>query len=173
MTHPVDALLAEAEAAVGRMKTAALEARRLHARAELARHMRTTSRKLAALPTAEAAEAIATEWMKAWSLDRGAYPQVADRIAGFALAFCRDSRGSTPGTQAAIREALVDLEAGFAATGTTLSDEMAFRSECAHGWWRHVVPLPPEFRDQPRQKRIPPQAEHEPFWAAGPQPHCL
>lgn len=173
MTHPVDALLAEADAAVERMKAAALEARRLQARAELARHMRTTALKLAHLPLDEAAAGIAREWMAAWSLDAGAYPALADRVAAFASAFCRDARGSTAATQVDIRQSLADLEAGFAAIGATLSDEMAFRSECAHGWWRLVAPLPPEFRNSARLARMPRPAEHEPFWSAGPQPHCL
>jgi hypothetical protein len=171
--HPVDVMLAEADAAVERMKAAALEARRLQARAELARHMRTTARKMAAAPMEEAAAAISGEWMKAWSLDVGAYPAIAGQVAAFTQAFCRDARGSTTATQAAVRTAIADLEAGFSAIGTTLGDEMAFRSECAHGWWSRVVPLPEEMRRTPRAGRIPAPGEHEPFWSAGPQPHCL
>jgi hypothetical protein len=172
MSHPVDDLLAEAEAAIERMKAAAIEARHLHARAELARHMRTTAAKLAHLPLARAAEAIAAEWMKAWALDEAAYAALGDRIAAFALAFSQDARGSTAATMAAVSDALAGLEAGFAAAGTSLSDEMAFRSECAHGWWRLVVPQPPEARNPERDARIPSPEPHQPFWTAGPQPHC-
>lgn len=163
MTHPVDAMLDEAAVAVERMKAAAIEARRLEARAELARHMRTTARKLAHLPEEEAAAAITREWMKAWALGEEAYAAVRAEVAAFTLAFCRDT---------GIPEALAALEAAFASRGTTLADEMAFRSECAHGWWRMVVPHPPEHRDEARAARIPVPSPHSPFWSAGPQLHC-
>lgn len=167
MTHPVDSMLAEADAAIERMKAAAIEARRLHARAELARHMRATALKLIALPVEEAAAAVAREWMKAWSLDDG-YEPLRAPVAAFALAFCQDVRGSDTATEAGLSAAFAALEAGFASLGTSLSDEMAFRSECAHGWWSLVVPPPTSVNPG----GLPP-APGEPFWTAGPRPHCL
>jgi hypothetical protein len=164
MTHPVDAMLEDAAQAVERMKAAALEARRLQARAELARHMRTTARKLAHLPPDSAAAAITREWMKAWALGEDAYAAVAPEVAAFTQAFVAD---------AGIREAFAALEAAFLRRGTTLADEMAFRSECAHGWWRFVVPVPPALQDPARAARIPCPAPDAPFWSAGPQAHCL
>jgi hypothetical protein len=50
MTHVVDQMSQEAERAIERMREAALEARHLHARSELARHMRSTAQKMAARP---------------------------------------------------------------------------------------------------------------------------
>jgi hypothetical protein len=158
MTHPVDAMRDEAAEAVAAMKAAAVKARHLHARAELARHMRTTAAKLAARPTEAAAAAIAAEWMKAWSLDASAYAAIAGEVAAFTRAFCLDARGATPTTQASIRQAFAGLEDAFRSIGTTLSDEMAFRSECAHGWWGSVTP--------------PPASGGQPFWSAGAKPHC-
>ncbi|WP_439499376.1 hypothetical protein [Bosea sp. (in: a-proteobacteria)] len=171
MTHPVDEMLAEAQAAIRRMKEAAIAARHLHARAELMRHMRTTAGRVAARPLDEAAALVAREWMNAWSLDAGAYPELARDVAAFTAAFCADARGSTPETQAAIRLALDGLEAGFLRVGTSLSDQMAFRSECAHGWWQSIVPLPVDLQDADRRD-VPRLGEGEPFWSAGAQPHC-
>jgi hypothetical protein len=167
--HPVDVMLAEADSAIERMKAFAIEARRLHARSELARHMRTTALKLIALPVDHAAAALAREWMKAWSLE-GGYDAIGAAISAFAMAFCRDVRGSDAATQAALSDAFAALEAGFASLGTSLSDEMAFRSECAHGWWSLVVP-PPAAGGKP-PGGLPPVAG-QPFWSVGPQPHCL
>ncbi len=159
MTHPVDAHLEEAERAIVAMRETALAARNLHARAELLRHMRTTAAKMRGLPVDEAAARVCTEWMKAWSLDGVAYPALTDDIRAFAAAFCRDAGDSTAATQAEIETALARLEKGFIATGTTLSDQMAFRSECAHGWWELVVAKPGN-------------AAGRAFWTHGCAPHC-
>jgi len=97
--------------------------------------------------------------MKAWSLDAGAYPALAEDIRRFAAAFCVDAAGSTPSTQGEIVASLARLEAGFVATGTTLSDQMAFRSECAHDWWELVVPKPAG-------------GPADAFWTRGCAPHC-
>lgn len=171
MTHPVDEMQAEAQAAIMRMKEAAIAARHLHARAELARHMRATAGRVAAQPLDEAAALVAREWMKAWSLDADAYPELAQDVAAFATAFCADARGTTPETQAAIRSALDGLETGFLRIGTSLSDQMAFRSECAHGWWQSIVPLPAELQAADH-RNIPRSDADQPFWSTGAQPHC-
>jgi hypothetical protein len=161
MTHPVDQMLDEARAAIARMQQAALAARALHASAELMRHMRGTAAKLSHLPLEEAIQKVAGEWMQAWSLSQGAYPELAADIFNFARAFCVDSRGSDTTTQAAVRDAIAALEAGFAAIGTSVADEMAFRSECRHGWWRQVVPARPGTA-----------GPDLPFWAHGALPRC-
>jgi hypothetical protein len=158
MQHPVDAHLEAAAEAVGAMRAAALAARTAHARAELLRHMRTTAAKMRGLDVDTAAERVRGEWMKAWRLDADGYPALSDAIRAFAAAFCRDAGGSDDATKAAIAATLVTLEAGFAAAGTTLADQMAFRSECAHGWWASVVPKPGD--------------GGAPFWESGCPPHC-
>ncbi len=159
MSHPVDAQMERAEAAIFAMQEAALEARRIHARAELLRHMRTTARKMTGRPVDEAAQLVCGEWMKAWSLDAGAYPALAADIRRFAAAFCADAAASTPATCAEIEASLAALELGFGNIGTTLSDQMALRSECAHGWWSAVVPKPGG-------------TDAAPFWERGCPPHC-
>lgn len=173
MTHPVDMLALEASAAIEAMKAAALHARHLHARAELARHMRTTAHKMREFPIEEATSKVSAEWMNAWALDATAYPELASQITRFTAAFCLDARGSTPGTRAAIIAALEVLETRFAENGTTLSDQMAFRSECAHGWWNGVVPIPPLLRDEARLALQPKPGTDQPFWTAGARPHCV
>lgn len=159
MTHPVDAHLAKAEAAIAAMQEAARVARHVHARAELLRHMRTTARKMLGRPVEEAARLVCGEWMKAWSLDAGAYPALAEDMRRFAAAFCADAAASTGATCAEIEASLAGLERAFEKIGTTLSDQMALRSECAHGWWSAVAPKPGG-------------ADAQPFWERGCPPHC-
>jgi hypothetical protein len=158
MQHPVDAHLAAAQDAIAAMRAAALAARAAHARAELLRHMRTTAAKMRGLDVDTAAERVRGEWMKAWRLDAGGYPALGAAIRAFAAAFCRDAGTSDDATRLAIAATLETLEAGFVAAGTTLADQMAFRSECAHGWWASVVPKP--------------ESGLAPFWESGCPPHC-
>ncbi len=170
MTHPVDAHIAEARAAIATMIAAARAARHAHARAELLRHMRTTAAKMVEKPLDEAVAKVSHEWMAAWSLDSGAYPDLAADVTDFTRAFCRDARGSDAATQAEVGRTIAALEAGFERIGTTLSDQMAFRSECAHGWWNLVAPPPP---GQSAPGRVLPEPRPgEPFWTAGARPHC-
>jgi hypothetical protein len=170
MTHPVDRLQAEAQAAIAAMRNAALDARSLHARAELMRHMRLTAAKMTARPADEAAAHVRREWMNAWALDARAYPALSAAIEDFVRAFCVDAHASDAATQSAIDRTLVALEAGFAAAGTSLADQMAFRSECAHGWWDFVVPRP---TDPALARPAAPQSPAgAPFWALGCPPHC-
>jgi hypothetical protein len=169
LTHPVDAALDEAREAISRMIEAARAARHLHARAELMRHMRTTAAKVAALPLDEAVAAVSGEWMKAWGLGGEAYSGIRPHVVAFTESFCRDARGSDAATRGTMGEAVAALEAAFVAHATTLSDEMAHRSECAHRWWTLVSPPP---ADLPRRASVPPHDPARPFWEAGAAPHC-
>ena len=172
MTHPVDELQQQAHAAIARMQEAAREARQLHARAELMRHMRLTATTMNARPLEAAVAAVGSEWMHAWSLDAAAYPGLAREIAAFIRAFCIDAREPTTQSRAAIVTALGALDAAFTATGTTLADQMAFRSECAHGWWSLVVPRPEPLRDAAGRRDIPKHHTDAPFWSAGAKAKC-
>ncbi len=69
------------------MQAAAIEARRLHARAELMRHMLATARKVKDKPRAEAVETVVREWMDAWNLRRDEWPHVAREMQSFTEAF--------------------------------------------------------------------------------------
>ena len=128
------------------MRETALRARHLHARAELMRHMRITAAKVMDRPVDDAVRFVAAEGMKAWGLDGDAYRDLAIHVRNFTESFCRDAHAPTATTGTAILSALAQLESALERVGTTLSDQMAFRSECAHGWWEMVVPVPGDGR---------------------------
>ena len=127
MPHIVDQLQAEAAVAIAAMRDAALTARRMHARAELLRHMQQTAAKLADQPAEQAIERVMREWMQAWHIDTGSYVELIEDARRFAAAFCADARGSTPATQIAIREATEALDAALVRHGTSIADQMAWR----------------------------------------------
>jgi hypothetical protein len=74
----------------------------------------------------------------------------------------------TPSNRAdrALREAFAALEHACVTNGTTLADEMAWRSGCSHGWWNDVRPSPKG--DYPERSR-----RSEPLWERGCPPECL
>lgn len=159
-------MAAEAAAAIAAMQEAALRARALHARAELMRHMEATARKALRGPdSAGAAAQVAHEWAQAWAMD-GASLGAAAR--GFVDAHLHAAAGGGD-ADAALSRALDALDRALAAAGTTLADEMAWRSECAHGWWALVCPPPP---GTSRRAGVPAPDPARPFWGAGCAPHC-
>jgi len=170
MPHIVDDLLSEAQAAVAHMREAALRARILHARAELLRHMRGTAARHAGRP--DAAAKIADEWMRAWGLGADAYPDLAAPFRDFTEAFCADAAAPDASSSAAIGAALDALESALAGTSTTLADQMAFHSHCAHGWWEMVVPVPSHLPRDERYIDIPAWRRGVPFWDIGCAPRC-
>jgi hypothetical protein len=170
MAHIVDEMWEEAGRAIATMREAALNARRLHARAELMRHMRTTAGKVSDRPIAEAVRFVAGEWMKAWGVDEAASGPLTARMTDFTEAFCRDAQGSSMATSTAISSALEGLERALAQEGASLADRMAFHSECAHGWWELVVPLPAAAERRPAVPRWRPGLA---FWDVGAAEHCL
>ena len=131
--HPVDELLAEADSAIEDMRAASRKAARLHARAELMRHMRTTAAKVKDHPRDEAVAFVVQEWMAAWGLKDRAYPSLELEMRRFTMAFCADNQ---------ITAAIQALEAAFTAAGLDLADQMMWRSACAHRWWLLVNPAP-------------------------------
>ena len=172
MPHVVDEMLQEAEAAIAAMRAAALHARRLHAQAELMRHMHSTAAKLAGRPRAEASALVAGEWMKAWHLDGSAYADISGDVRSFAEAFVQDAQGTDAVTQQAIRDAILGLDTALARHGTSLADQMAWRSQCAHGWWDLVLPSPADLPNRPNRPGVPRQQPGAPFWEAGCAAHC-
>jgi hypothetical protein len=170
--HVVDDMLGEAAQAIEAMREAALNARRLHARAELMRHMRTTAAKMRARPLDEAAALVAGEWMKAWHIDGAVYAAIAEPVARFTRAFCVDANASTKTTQREIADAISDVEAALGSQGTSIADQMAWRSECAHGWWELVMPTPADLPHRAERAGMPRYQPGTPFWDAGCAPHC-
>jgi hypothetical protein len=167
----VEELQAEAAAAIARMQQAALEARMLHARAELMRHMLTTAAKVAHLPREAAVAQVVGEWMQAWHLDADAYPDLKAEMAAFTRAFC-DYAAAPDQSDAGVRAAAARMETGFVRIGTSLADQMAWRSECAHGWWAAVAPVPPDLPGAKARPGVPALQPGAPFWAAACAPHC-
>jgi hypothetical protein len=172
MPHIVDQLQAEAATAIVAMRDAALLARRLHARAELLRHMRQTAAKLADQPAEQAIERVVREWMQAWHIDTERYAELVGEVRRFAAAFCTDARGSTPATQAAIRDAADALDAALVRHGTSVADQMAWRSQCAHGWWDMVVPTPLDLPGRAERPGVPRYQPGVAFWEIGCADRC-
>ena len=166
--HFVEDLQGQAARAIEAMREAALAARAVHARAELMRHMRTTARKVTDRPRGEAVDLVVGEWMTAWALTPAAYPEVAAEMRAFTDAFCAYADRPEDATDARVRAAAQALEAALARSGTSLADQMAWRSECAHGWWELVVPRPPDLPPRP----IPSDPAGRPFWTLGCADHC-
>ncbi len=170
MTHIVDALQAEAAQAIDAMRAAAREARRRHALAELMRHLRSTAARFADRPPDDASRLVSGEWLKAWGLAGDTRNPLADDFEAVTSAFCHDAGAPTAATSVAIETAFARLERALQRRGTTLADQMATRSECAHGWWAMVVPLPRD--DGLRPSDTPRWQPGQAFWEVGAAPQC-
>jgi ATP-dependent exoDNAse (exonuclease V) beta subunit len=167
MPHFVDALRAEAEAAIAAMREAALRARQVHARAELMRHMLLTAHKVKHKPKPEAVEAVVAEWMKAWHLTRSDWPQLARQMEAFTATFYDYANDPSDTADAALRDACSGLDAALANEATSISDQMAWRSQCAHGWWDMVSPTPRDLPGRVDREMVPDFKPGVPFWEVG------
>lgn len=172
MAHILDDLRSEADAAIAAMKEAARHARFVHARAELMRHMLTTARKVLDRPRREAVETVVREWMAAWHLDRSAWPHVAREMEQLTVAFLDYAEEASDDRDAALRKAVADLDVALGREGTSISDQMAWRSQCAHGWWDWVVPVPGDLVGGKERPMVPRPEQGQPFWNAGCAPNC-
>jgi hypothetical protein len=172
MSPFIDELQTLATAAIAQMQEAALAARYLHARAELMRHMLTTARKMMHKPRAEAVEAVVREWLAAWNLDRNAWPHIATEIENLTAAFYDFAHNPSTANDTALHACAVALDAALAREGTTISDQMAWRSQCAHGWWEAVKPTPADLPGAKPRPTIPAPVKGEPFWESGCAPFC-
>ena len=166
MRHLVDVLKARADEQIVIMRDAALRARDTHARAELMRHMLMTADRVKTKPTEEAVRFIVDHWLEAWGLSRDTWAHVA-AMEAFAAAFHAYAKTPSHANDDAVRATCVRLELAFVSAGLPIADQMAFRSICAHGWWAHVRPRPPEVGLRE------PGAPDRPFWELGCRPECL
>jgi hypothetical protein len=167
MPHFVDELKAEAETVIAAMRDTARQARHIHARAELMRHMLLTANKVKHQPKSRAIEAVVTEWMNAWHLTRADWPELAHEMGLFTGAFYDYANDPTDGSDAALRAACAALDDALASKGTSISDQMAWRSQCAHGWWEMVTPTPRDLAGREDRNTMPTFKPGTPFWDAG------
>ena len=172
MPHFVDELRAEAEAAIAAMQTAALTARNAHARAELMRHMLTTARKVMHKPKDEAIETVVREWMAAWNLTRTEWPQLQQSMVEFTAAFHDFAHDASDRNDLRLRKSCAALDTALANEGTTIAEQMAWRSQCAHGWWEMVAPTPTDLAGAKPRPSIPPIEAGKPFWETGCADFC-
>ena len=165
MINFTDELANAAAAEVSTAREATLRARMTHARAELMRHMMLTTAKSADQAREASVRLVVDEWLDAWQRTRDNYPFVRQMEA--LAAACHDAlRTPNLETDRAVREAFAALEQACVARGTTLGDEMAWRSGCSHGWWSDVRPSPAgEFAAGSRRDT--------PLWERGCPQHCL
>lgn len=172
MPNFVEELQEEARSAIEAMKAAALGARAVHARAELMRHMLLTANRVKHLPRKDAVAKVVGEWMSAWHLPVDAYPEVAAEMRNFTDAVCGYAENPSDNADRAMRTAFAALEAALAGKGTSLADQMAWRSQCAHGWWELVAPAPVDLPGRGERPGVPAPEPGKPFWEAGCAAHC-
>ena len=165
MSHLFEESRDEAEAAIAGMRQAALRARALHAHAELLRHMRTTAEKARGRPRDEAVTFVVREWLNAWRLEGSGGPELEAAMLTFTGAVLAYVDEPDAGQDAKLRAATASLERCFEAQGTTLADQMAWRSECRHGWWGVVCPIPGEAQGRTATSPVP-------FWEIGCPERC-
>ena len=99
-------------------------------------------------------DGVTHEWLAAWGLAE--WTGIAAEARRFTAAILVYTHPSDE-ADLAVRETLAALDEAFAAQGTTLADQMAWRSRCAHGWWGDVAPEPPG----------------QPIWTKDCLPDCL
>lgn len=172
MSHFVEALQQEAAEAIAQMQEAALRARHAHARAELMRHMLTTARKVKDKPKVEAIETVVREWMAAWNLERSDWPYIAREMESFTEAFHDYANNPSDAHDICLQEACAALDAVLEQEGTSISDQMAFRSQCAHGWWEQVKPVPADLPGHKPRPSVPALESGKAFWEAGCAEFC-
>jgi hypothetical protein len=71
-----------------------------------------------------------------------------------------------------VRSAAQALDAALARENTSVADQMAWRSRCAHGWWAAVEPVPETLPGRTERPTVPPLPDDRPFWDAGCAEQC-
>ena len=123
-------------------------------------------------PKAEAVETVVREWMHAWSLQRSDWPHIAREMAAFTEAFHDYANDPSDEHDTRLREACAALDTVLEQEGTSISDQMAFRSECAHGWWEQVKPVPADLPGRKPRPSVPALESGKAFWEAGCADFC-
>jgi hypothetical protein len=166
MTDFTSELKHAADADITAAREAAQRARAMHARAELMRHMMLTTAKSTHESRETSVRLVTDEWLDAWRRTRENYPYVAlmEALSGACYVWLHAKDAAT---ENAVRNAFAHLETACVSHGTTLADEMAWRSGCSHLWWGDVRPAPnlPEYRDRAQRS--------ESLWDRGCPQECL
>lgn len=166
MTDYTTELAREARADIAAARDASRRARATHARAELMRHMMMTTAKSMCEARAVSVRLVTDEWIDAWQRTRDNYPFVAQMEA--LSGACYDwLHAKDAATDAAVRRAFEALDAACRAHGTTIADEMAWRSGCSHLWWGDIGPAPDKAEYRDRARRL------DALWDRGCPPECL
>jgi hypothetical protein len=110
--------------------------------------------------------------MAAWYLDRAEWPHIAREMEAFTAAFHDYANEASDANDRALRQACAALDSVLAREGTTISDQMAWRSQCAYGWWATVVPVPADLPGRKERPIVPTLVEDQPFWQAGCAEQC-
>lgn len=97
---------------------------------------------------------------------------IAAEIASLTGAFYDFAHDSSAENDAALRASTAALDAALAREGTTISDQMAWRSQCAHGCWEAVKPTPDDLPGAKPRPSMPAPVKGEPFWESGCAPFC-
>jgi hypothetical protein len=160
MAHFGDELQTLAAEAVALMKSTALTAREISARAELMRHMLLAATGKKDLPREKAAAAVVEEWLNAWNNPTD-MTAVAVEMRALAAAFYDYAHAPSDAHDQAIRRAYAALKAAHDTGGKTVEDQMAWRSERALPWWGQIKPLPKGYVANPKADAAP---AARPFW---------
>jgi len=167
MKHMLEEFTERSTRSIEAMKKASLKARSDHAASELVRHMLLTTQKSIFLPKDQAVEAVVSEWLRAWHLQRHEFPDIASEMEILTGAFYDYCKDPSDLNDEAVRSAWIGLKATHDNNQRTLEDQMSWRSVCSHGWWGEVSPAPKGYRDHDSDRPL------EPFWSKGCPPHCL
>ena len=120
----------------------------------------------------EAVETVVREWMDAWNLGRSDWPHIAREMESFTEAFYDYANDPSDEHDKRLRETCAALDTVLEQEGTSISDQMAFRSQCAHGWWECVKPVPADLPGRKPRPTVPGLESGKAFWEAGCADFC-
>ena len=170
--HLAESLPREADEVIAEMKHAARRAREVHARAELLRHMLSTAKKVSDRLRGEAVALVVGEWQAAWSLGAAPSPSLGEAMRAFTEATYDYANAPSDAADDALRTTYEALDAAFGEIGSSVADEMAWRSECAHGWWAMVAPEPADAPRRGDEASAATEGFARPFWRNGCPDFC-
>src|SRR5258707_735837 len=82
------------------------------------------------------------------------------------------ARAARDAADQCLRQNCPALDEALKTIGTTISDQMAWRSQCAHGWWEVVKPTPVNLPGRRERPDIPKPIAGTPFWETSCAERC-